>query len=114
MSAFGQRRRRVDDEGAVHPVRDVREDGLVPQWYMNDARVVRLEAEAERLTGRDVLEREVRRDPRRVEVDRVRDRAAVRQRHLDGLALRARGGSGRARRGRRTPRCCTSRRARSR
>ena len=104
-----QRRRRVDDDRAVHAVRDVREHRLRAAVVHEDAGVARLEAERERLAGRDVAERDVRRDARGVEVDRVRDRAAVRQRHLDRLALRGRGRSGPARRGRRTPRCCTSR-----
>ena len=82
-----KRRRWVDDERPVHPVRDVREHGLRAAVVHEDTRVGRLEAERERVAGRYVPEREVRCDPRRVEVDRVRDRAAVRQRHLDGLAL---------------------------
>jgi hypothetical protein len=61
--------------------------GFVPQWYMEDAWVGRPELEREGLARIDVAERNVRCDPRGVEVDRVRDRSAVRQRHLDQLAL---------------------------
>ena len=78
---------RLDDDRAVHPVRDVRQHGLRAAVVHEDARVARLEAEGEGLARRDVLESLVRRDPRRVEVDRVRDRATVRERHLDRLAL---------------------------
>jgi hypothetical protein len=62
-------------------------DGLRAAVVHEDPRVVRLEAEGERLAGHDVFERNVGGDPRGVEVDRVRDGAAVRQRHLDRLAL---------------------------
>ena len=76
-----------DDDRAVHPVRDVCEHRLRAAVVHVDARVAGLEAEGERVAGGDVPEGDVRGDPRRVEVDRVGDRAAVRQRHLDGLAL---------------------------
>jgi hypothetical protein len=42
-----------------------------------DARILCLEAEGERLAGLRVAERDVRCDSRRVEVDRMRDRPAA-------------------------------------
>ncbi|MSO58414.1 MAG: GAF domain-containing protein [Thermoleophilia bacterium] len=79
------RLRRGDDDGAVHPVRDVREHGLRAAVVHEHAWVGGAEAERERLARLHVAEGDVRGDPRRVEVDRVRDRAAVHERHLDGL-----------------------------
>ena len=82
-----ERRLRLDDDRAVHPVRDVREHRLGAAVVHEHARVARLEAEGERLARRHVLEGHVGGDAGGVEVDRVRDRAAVRQRHLHRLAL---------------------------
>ena len=82
-----QRLRRTDDDRAVHAVGDVGEHRLGAAVVHEDTRVAGLEAEGEGLAGCDVPEGLIRRDPRGVEVDRVRDRATVRQRHLDGLAL---------------------------
>ena len=83
----GQRLRGVDHDRAVHAVGDVGEHRLGPAVVHVDARVAGLEAEREGLAGGDILEGDVRGDPRRMEVDRVRDRAAVHERHLDGLPL---------------------------
>ena len=62
--------------------------GAVPQWYMKAPGVLRAEAEVHRLLRIDGRERDVRRDVGGVEVDRVRDRAAVDERDVDHLALR--------------------------
>jgi hypothetical protein len=60
---------------------------LRPAVVHEDAGVIGPELEREGLARVDVAERDVWRDARGVEVDRVRDRSAVRQRHLDQLAL---------------------------
>ena len=77
----------LDDDRAVHPVCDVREHRLRAAVVHVDARVVGNEAEGLRLARHDVRERDVRCDPGRVEVDRVRHRRVVLQRHLHRLAL---------------------------
>ena len=83
-----QRGGRLDDDRAVHAVRDVHQDRLGAAVVHEDARVVRLEAEGERLAGEDVDEVLVRRNTPCVEVDGVRDRTPVRQCDLDRLTLR--------------------------
>ena len=87
MSALGSGFAGVDNDRAVHAVGDVGEHGLRPAVVHVDAGVAGLEAERERLAGSDILEGDVGGDPRRVKVDRVRDRTAVHERHLDGLPL---------------------------
>ena len=82
-----ERLRGVDDDRPVHPVRNVREDGLRTAVIHVDARVAGLELERERLTGSHVDEGQVRSDPRCMEVDRVGDGSIVRERHLHGLSL---------------------------
>ena len=59
----------------------------MPQWYMNTPASLARKRVADRLAGIDVPEGLVRGDPGGVEVDRVRDRAVVRQRDLHELAL---------------------------
>ena len=87
LSTAGSAFLRLDDDRAVHAVGDVGQHRLGAAVVHEDAGIVGLEAEGEGLARRDVLERLVRRDAGGVEVDRVRDRAAVRERHLDGLTL---------------------------
>ena len=97
LSDLRQRLRGLDDDRAVHAVGDVGENRLRPAVVHEDAWIARLEAERERVTRRDVLEGDVRGDPRCVEVDRVRNGGAVRQRHLHRLPLTdVDGGAGRA------------------
>ena len=61
--------------------------GLVPQWYMKTPGSLALKRKVKDSPGMTSRKASFGRDPGRVEVDRVRDRAAVRERHLDGLAL---------------------------
>ena len=61
--------------------------GAVPQWHHEDAGVVRAKRERLRRARRDVAERGVRRDARGVEIDRVRHRRRVLQRHVHELPL---------------------------
>ena len=73
--------------------------GGVPQWYMKTPESPAVKLNVKRLAGCDVLERAARCDARRVEVDRVRDRAVVAQRDDYLVALldmdhRARGAAG--------------------
>ena len=82
-----QRGPRLDDDRPIHAVRDVRKDRLCPAMEHERAGIVRNERVVDRASGRNVLECDVRSDPRRVEVHRVRDRALVRQRQLDLLPL---------------------------
>ena len=89
--AIGRRQRLVgglDDDGAVHAVGDVRQHRLRPAVVHEHAGIGRLEGVGDRLAGGDVPEGLVGRDPGRVEVDRVRNRPAVRERdpHLLTLA----------------------------
>src|SRR5204862_1151353 len=80
-------RLRLDDDRAVHAVRDVHQDRLGAAVVHEDTGIVRAERVAYRLAGEHVAERLVRRDPGGVEVDRMWDRAAVGQRDLDELTL---------------------------
>ena len=80
-------RRRLDDDRAVHAVRDVHEHRLRAAVVHEHARIVGAERVAHRLARHHVAERLVGGDPCRVEVDGVRDRAVVRERDLHLLAL---------------------------
>ena len=82
-----QRRDRIDHDRAVHSVRDVSQHRLRAAVVHEHARVVRAEAEGERLARGDVPEGDIRRDASGMEVDRVRDGATVRERHFDHLPL---------------------------
>ena len=83
-----QRRRRVDDDRAVHAVRDVCQDGLGAAVVHEDTGISRLEAESERIApGITSLKATFGAIQSGVEVDRMRDRSTVLQRHLHGLAF---------------------------
>ena len=86
MSACG-RLPRLDDDRAVHAVRDVHQHRLRAAVVHEDAGVVGAERVADRLAREDVGEVLVRSDARGMEVDRMRDRSLVRQRHMDELPL---------------------------
>ena len=78
---------RLDDDRAVHAVRDVHQDGLGAAVVHEDAGVVRAKRVADRLARKDVDEVLVGGDARRVEVHRVGDRATVGERHVHELSL---------------------------
>ena len=80
-------RGRLDDDRAVHPVRDVHQHGLGAAVVHEHARIVGAERVADRLARHHVPEGLVRRHSRGVEVDGVRDRAGVGERDLDQLSL---------------------------